>query len=183
MSLESEDIKRVLAICFRIGDGQTSEDLERILSFDMGWMDTETAHDAIKALVFAGWIRDDDGILSPNCELRDVRAPLGWQPRPARLIAPVVNELHTVEKPPTPIATLPVIKPKEEVVDANPRARVEKRLTRYIAKQAGLESEEVNRRAVRKVKALRCCTMWLALCLISREQGLEMNAILDSLTS
>ena len=58
MSSETEDIKRVLAICFRMGANQTADDLERVLSFDMGWMDTDTAHDAIKALTFAGWIKD-----------------------------------------------------------------------------------------------------------------------------
>lgn len=183
MSIEFEDIKRVLAICFRMGDQQTADDLERILSFDMGWMDTDTAHDAIRALVFAGWIKDDDGILSPNCELKDVRAPLGWQPRPARLTAPVVNETYLVEKPPIVITPQPVIKPDDEIVETDPRAKVEKRLIRYIAKQAGLDSAEVSRRAERKVKALRYCTIWLALCLISREQGLEMNAIIDSLAS
>ena len=44
MSEESDDVKRVLAICFRTGATQTADDVERILSFDMGWMDTETAH-------------------------------------------------------------------------------------------------------------------------------------------
>ncbi len=183
MTSESEDIKRVLAICFRMDDSQTADDLERILSFDMGWMDTETAHDAIKALIFAGWIKDTNGILSPNFNLREIRAPLGWQPRPSRLTDPMVNETHIVENPPIKMTPQTVIKPKEEIVETDPRARTEKRLIRFIAKQAGLDSSEVQRRAERKVKALRYCTMWLALCLISREQGLEMNAIIDSLAS
>ncbi|MGY8745921.1 MAG: DUF2240 family protein [Candidatus Poseidoniales archaeon] len=183
MASESEDIKRVLAICFRMADSQTADDLERILSFDMGWMDTDTAHNAVRALIFAGWIKDEDGILSPNCNLRDIRAPLGWQPRPSRLTGPSVNEMHVAEQSPIQITPQPVIKPKEEVIDADPRARIEKRLIRFIAKQAGLDSGEVQRRAERKVKALRYCTMWLALCLISREQDLEMNAIIDSLSS
>ena len=49
----SEDIKRVLTICFRAGESLSADNLERILSFDMGWMDTETAHDAIKGLIFS----------------------------------------------------------------------------------------------------------------------------------
>ncbi len=183
MSAEVEDIKRVLAICFRMGDSQSADDLERILSFDMGWMDTETAHDAIKALTFAGWLKDENGILTANCDLRDIRAPLGWQPRPSRLTDPAVNEMYQTEQIPVPITPQPVLKPKEMVEDSDPRSRVEKRLIRFIAKQAGLESSEVKRRAERKVKALRYCTIWLALCLISREQGLEMNAIIDSLAT
>ena len=70
MSEGSDDVKRVLAICFRTGATQTADDVERILSFDMGWMDTETAHNAIKALIFAGWIKDEGGVLSPNCDIR-----------------------------------------------------------------------------------------------------------------
>ena len=77
MSQEIEDIKRVLTICFRGGVNQTADDLERILSFDMGWVDTDTAHDAIKALIFAGWIIDEGGVLSPNCDIRGINAPLG----------------------------------------------------------------------------------------------------------
>ena len=180
---ESEDIKRVLAICFRMGDNQTADDLERILSFDMGWMDTDTAHDAIKALIFAGWIKDDGGVLTPNCELKGIQAPLGWQPRPSRLTDPSVNESHIVEKPPITIQPQIVVKPKPEIVDIDPRSKVEKRLIRYIAKKAKIDPDEVKRRAERKVSALGYCTMWLALCLISREQDLEMNAIIDSLST
>lgn len=182
MSDEVEDIKRVLTICFRTGGGLSADDLERILSFDMGWMDTETAHDAIQALIFAGWIKDEDGTLSPNCDIRGIKAPLGWQPRPSRLTDPAVNEVHVAEKPPQPIPSQPVIKAKIEIKDSDPRARIEKRLIRYISKQAGLDSDEIRRRAERKMAALRYCTMWLALCLISREQNLEMNAIIDSFT-
>ena len=180
MSAEIEDIKRVLTICFRMGGKQTADDLERILSFDMGWMDTETAHDAIKALIFAGWIKDEDGFLSPNCEIKGIRAPLGWQPRPSRLTDPLVNENHNPEQPPGPIKAQPVILPETEISESDPRARIEKRLTKFISKQAGIDSEEIIRRAERKMKALRYCTMWLALCLISREQDLEMNSIIDS---
>ena len=182
MSADADDIKRVLAICFRTGESQTADDLERILSFDMGWMDTETAHNAIKALIFAGWIKDEGGLLSPNCDIRGVKAPLGWQPRPSRLTDPVVNgDMKTVEEV-VDIPNIPVVK-KTQIVsssDSDPRARMEKRLAKFISKQSGIELEEINRRADRKMKALRYCTMWLALCLISREQDLDMGPIIDS---
>ena len=185
MSQEIEDIKRVLTICFRGGVNQTADDLERILSFDMSWVDTDTAHDAIKALIFAGWINDEGGVLSPNCDIRGINAPLGWQPRPSRLTDPVVNEvkadkLNIPKKEPKP-----VIDTNKPVVNdgSDPRARMEKRLVKFIAKQSGITGDEIVRRAERKVKALRYCTMWLALCLISREQNLEMNSIIDSFSS
>lgn len=184
MTPEIEDIKRVLTICFRDGASQTSDDLERILSFDMGWMDTETAHDAIKALTFAGWIIDNDGNLSPNCDIRGIKAPLGWQPRPSRLTDPVVNEIKTSEKSVKPIAKPPVIQGKQDETEAtDPRAKMQKRLVKFISKQSGIDVNEIERRAERKMMALRYCKMWLALCLISREQDLEMNSIIDSFSA
>ena len=185
MTPEIEDIKRVLAICFRDGSSQTADDLERILSFDMGWMDTETAHDAIKALVFAGWIIDEEGMLSPNCDIKGINAPLGWQPRPSRLTDPAVNDTGSAQQAEQTADESEVV---EKVVQtdtqpADPRARMQKRLVKFISKQSGIDSDEITRRAERKVKALRYCTMWLALCLISREQNLEMNSIIDSFSS
>jgi hypothetical protein len=185
MSPEIEDVKRVLAICFRDGSSQTADDLERILSFDMGWMDTETAHDAIKALVFAGWIIDEEGILSPNCDIKGINAPLGWQPRPSRLTDPAVNDTGSTQQAKQTADESEVV---EKVVQTDtqpvdPRARMQKRLVKYISKQSGIDADEITRRAERKVKALRYCTMWLALCLISREQNLEMNSIIDSFSS
>ena len=53
----------------------------------------------------------------------------------------------------------------------------------FISKQSGIERDEVERRAERKVKALNYCTTWMALCLVSREQNLEMNSIIDSLSA
>ncbi len=185
MSAESDDIKRVLALCFRTGAPQTADDLERILSFDTGWMDTETAHDAIQALTFAGWIKDNDGLLSANCDIKSIIAPLGWQPRPSRLTDPVVNEGFQPKKKQTEMPKVEVVKKSnsENTSSVDPRARMQKRLAKFISKQSGIELEEIDRRADRKMKALRYCTMWLALCLISREQDLDMGPIIDSFAS
>ena len=185
MSPEIEDIKRVLAICFRDGSSQTADDLERILSFDMGWMDTENAHDAIKALVFAGWIIDEEGMLSPNCDIKGINAPLGWQPRPSRLTDPAVNDTGSAQQAEQPADESEVVEKavQTDTQPVDPRARMQKRLVEFISKQSGIDSDEITRRAERKVKALRYCTMWLALCLISREQNLEMNSIIDSFSS
>ena len=71
----------------------------------------------------------------------------------------------------------------QENKPVDPRARMQKRLVKFISKQSGIDSDEITRRAERKVKALWYCTMWLALCLISREQNLEMNSIIDSFSS
>lgn len=181
MSVEMEDIKRVLAICFRDGVTKSIDDLERILSFDMGWMDTETAHEAIHALVVAGWLKNEDGGLSANCELKGIKAPLGWQPRPSRLIEPVINTSSV-----SPLEENNESQQEEKKTDYpesnDLRAKLERRLVRYISKQSGIDHDEISRRAERKISALNYCTKWLALCLVSREQNLEMNSIIDSLS-
>lgn len=180
----TEDIKRVLTICFRAGDSLSADNLERILSFDMGWMDTATAHDAIKGLIFSGWLNETDGMYSANCNLKGIKAPLGWQPRPSRLTNPTTNEEQQNPRElalkSKPVLPKPVIREIEEIVD--PRSKVEKRLVKYICKQTGLELDEILRRVDRKIRSFRHCTTWLALCLISREQGLEMGPIIDSLS-
>ncbi|MDP6865176.1 MAG: DUF2240 family protein [Candidatus Poseidoniaceae archaeon] len=179
MSNEVEDIRRVLAICFRSEEALSPDDLERVLVFDMDWMNTDTAHDAITALTFAGWLKEDNGLLKPNCDIRGVNAPLGWQPRPSRLTAPAVHDGAEISPEVVEIVEAPVI----HETSPDPRSRLEKRLIRFISAQSGLDKEEVARRADRKVSALRHCTTWLALCLVSRDQGLEMGAIIDSLTA
>ncbi len=182
MSAETEDVKRVLAICFRDGSTKSLDDLERILSFDMGWMDTDTAHEAIHALVVAGWIKNDDGNLSANCELKGINAPLGWQPRPSRLTEPIINQSGGSSEEKI-VETKKEEKKIDDVETNDPRAKLERRLVKYISKQSGIDSDEIVRRADRKVNALNYCTKWLALCLVSREQNLEMNSIIDSLSS
>ena len=189
VSENHEDIRRVLALCFRSGEKQTASEIERILSFDMGWMDTDTAFDAVRALVKSGWIKEEQGFLTSNCRIKGIIAPLGWQPRPSRLLHPVVFELESEE------IKSAVVQPSKELVKQepdvegletkviDPRARVEKRLVKYISKQTDIPQDEIIRRAERKIGALKYCTMWLALCLISREQGLEMNSIINSFTS
>ena len=114
-------------------------------------------------LRFAGWIKDEGGVLSPNCDIRGVKAPLGWQPRPSRLTDLVVNGVvETAVPKDVKIANAPVLK-RTEVIGSNDtdlRARMEKRLAKFISKQSGIELQEINRRAERKMKALRYCTMW-----------------------
>ena len=66
-----------------------------------------------------------------------------------------------------------------EIESTDPRERIEK-LIRYISKQSGIEIDEIKEG---RKNALKYCKMWLALCLISREQDLEMNSIIDSFAS
>ena len=78
------------------------------------------------------------------------------------------------EKPATPIQL------KEEPND--PRAATTRRLMKYIARASGLDTEEVQRRANRKQRALVHVTGWMALALVARDQGLDMDSVIQALS-
>jgi len=50
-------------------------------------------------------------------------------------------------------------------------------LIELIASQSGLDNKEVVRRAQRKRRALGPVTLWMALALVAREQGLDMQSV------
>ena len=187
---ESEDIRRVLAICFRGVLELDALDIERILSLDMGWLKPDEATTAVQALIKAGWLTGAQESLSPIEDFSSSSTPLGWFPRPQRLLNPnpfsrndaepteEVNETPlaaTTEKKSTPVAVL-----KEETND--PRASTTRRLLKYIARASGLETEEVQRRATRKQRALVHVTGWMALALVARDQGLDMDSVIQALS-
>ena len=187
---ESEDIRRVLAICFRGVSELDALDIERILSLDMGWLKPDEATTAVQALIKAGWLTGAQESLSPIEDFSSFSTPLGWFPRPQRLLNPNPFSRHDVEpteeinkttlppskeKKPKPVAEL-----KQETND--PRATTTRRLLKYIARASGLEAEEVQRRATRKQRALVHVTGWMALALVARDQGLDMDSVIQALS-
>ncbi len=187
---ESEDIRRVLAICFRGVSELDALDIERILSLDMGWLKPDEATTAVQALIKAGWLTGAQESLSPIEDFSSFSTPLGWFPRPQRLLNPDPFSRFDVEpteevkettlppskeKKPTPVSKL-----KQETND--PRATTTRRLLKYIARASGLEAEEVQRRATRKQRALVHVTGWMALALVARDQGLDMDSVIQALS-
>ena len=187
------DIRTVLAICFRDGKPLDAIDVERILSFDMEWLSPDDAEIAVQSLISAGWLCGEENALTPSINLSGITAPLGWFPRPSRLTNPVsiklneqtnqtiapelVDEVNTIKA----IATkkIEIVTPQEDHSD--PRVKLTKRLTKFIAKTSKIEIEEVERRANRKHKALAVATNWMCLALVAREQGIQMQEIVDAL--
>ena len=189
MSSENEDIKRVLALCFRGQETLDAMDLERILSFDMGWLTPDQATEAVQALIRAGWLTGDEESLSPVDHFQDSVTPLGWHPRPERLYKPIAYHEESdgseiVDEKPVDVPKAEQKKsiPNLQTADDDPRARTTKRLLKFIARSSGLSSEEVQRRAARKQRALQHVTAWMALALVAREQGLEMNSVIEALS-
>jgi hypothetical protein len=186
-----EDVRRVLAICFRDGKPLDALDVERILSFDMEWLSPNDAEIAVQSLISAGWLSGPEKSLTPSISISGITAPLGWFPRPTRLTNPVsvqmIDEAETKEKQVAePIATAltPIAKTNINTSGGNsadPRDKLSKRLTKYIAKTSKINAEEVERRANRKQKALAVATNWMCLALVAKEQGIQMQEIVDAL--
>lgn len=194
MREEVEDIRRVLTIAFRGTDGLSAQDFERTLSFDMEWVAPHEAETAVKALHAAGWLKQEGGLLVPTVRLGNVNVPFGWFPRPSRLLQPVPasnasepatqNEAEPQHRRATtaPVQSATTSSRHESTRDTgDPRAKLLQRVIRYVARQSGLEKEELSRRAERKRAAFDLITPWLAYALVAREQGLEMDDIVEAL--
>ena len=188
---DAEDIRRVLAICFRGEFELDAMDIERILSLDMGWLKPDEAATSVQALIASGWLTGGQENLSPIDDFSSSVTPLGWYPRPQRLIHPVPYTRAEASTPDsedepriTEVATQPAettpLQLKEEAND--PRAATTRRLMKYIARASGLDSEEVQRRATRKQRALVHVTGWMALALVARDQGLDMDSVIQALS-
>ena len=187
-----DDIRRVLTVCFRDGKTLSDIDIERILSFDMGWLTPIEAGTSVRALIDSGWLTGDIESLKPVIEDNDISTPLGWFPRPSRLINPVVFDSSAFEinqsknKPKAAVNSITEKSVEElEVVfkadSRDPRARLESRLKKFVSKKSKLPVEEIERRTQRKKQALGMVSEWMCLALVAREQGLAMNDIVDAL--
>ena len=186
-----EDIRRVIALCFRGIKKMSDIDLERVLSFDMEWLSPDQSEQVVSKLMETGWLVGDRDELSPNFEIKDVSTPIGWFPRPSRLMSPIDFGTSTTDEVDKSKSQPAKAKP-ETTVDAkvplpssstDPRSKLSSRLMKYIARQTKIPVEEIERRAERKQKALGYATMWLSLALIAREQNLVMEQIITALSS
>lgn len=189
-SEDVEDVRRVLAICFRDGEALDALDIERILSFDMEWVNPSEAEKIVQALIGKGWLRGEENALQPTVSLRDVQSPLGWFPRPSRLLHPVhANESQEPpadSKPEQVVATpAPEKTPSlnHATSSSDPRAKMTQRLSKFISKASEISLEEVERRAKRKQHALQYASTWMCLALVAREQNLSMKEITDALAT
>ena len=186
------DICRVLSLCYRGVEVLSDLDLERILSFDMGWLTPEDAETAVSALIDKGWLVGNRDELTLSGEIEEKETPPGWFPRPTRLTEPVKFTVVKQDSTPTmgednigadkQTIAVPIAKPNSHEMN-DPREKLAGRLTKFIARQSKLSVEEINRRATRKKQALVYVSNWFCLALVAREQGMEMESIVSSLSS
>ena len=184
-----DDVRRVISLSFRGQEGISDLDLERILSFDMEWLSPEEAEIAVSKLIDAGWLTGNRENLVPAFDARSISTPIGWYPRPSRLLHPVeFKQIKHSDETPEEETIAPSVKQPKQVVIAStksidPREKLANRLKKYISRQTKIPIDEIERRTERKQKALTYASNWLCLALIAREQGLEMEQIVASLSS
>ena len=195
MSDDVDDVRRVLTMAFRGLEHINRFDLERWLAFDMEWRPPHEAEQAVTALVQASWLTESGPDVSLQADLGEVEVPLGWFPRPSRLLKPI-HAVSTQVEPKGGLAekarlSTPPVESKEPSsaaspvdntdISGDPRAKITARMKRFVARSSGIDAVEIQRRADRKQKVFHHITPWLALALVAREQGLDMVEIVEAL--
>ena len=172
----------------------TREELSRIWSLELQWFTPQEADLIADRLSERGWLVETEGGLSPPLGLELPRPSLGWSPLARRMIDPPEFKRHTppaqthpIPREPTEVVVEPLApkqQPMPRISDPEPTSMPPDRaegsipgLISMIGEKSGLENKEVIRRAQRKRRALGQVTLWMALALVAREQGLDMHAV------
>ncbi|MAR24969.1 MAG: hypothetical protein CMA46_00120 [Euryarchaeota archaeon] len=185
MGTIDDEIRRIIHATF--SNSITSElpydELVRIWTLDMQWMNPGMAPQIIDKLCETGWLTNSNGRLSPNQNVIPLDPPFGWSPIVRSLLTPPELVVKPVEQPRILIPE-GVVKSQIEVVTNQkyPPDWAEasiKPMIAWISQESGLPMKEVVRRAQRKRRALGPVTLWMALSLVAREQGLNMSKIAE----
>ena len=167
----------------------TRDTLSRIWSLELQWFTPEESMSIIGHLCSTGWLIDNADMISPAYGFVLSRPPLGWRPLPNSILSvpELVLEQQLVEKQPSepiPIQRSPEPKISDPERNNLPLDRAEgsiPSLIEIISTSSGLQNKEVLRRAQRKRRALGPVTLWMALALVAREQGLDMNGVVSAI--
>jgi len=172
------------------GGVTTSGELSRIWSLELQWFTPEEANEVVAVLIERGWLTESDGRISPSIGVDLSRPPLGWRPSRLRLLGiPVLSESPTTPPVREPVTKAPdKPKPMPRISDPTPSNLPPDRaessipgLIAMIADSSALANKEVMRRAQRKRRALGPVTLWMALALVAREQGVDMHDVTSAI--
>ena len=138
----------------------------------------------------AGWLKAQGQNLCLAVDIGAVDVPFGWFPRPARLLNPAQasGSEEGVEHERTVAINASERRRHPRGPDDRPnppslttRGRGSRAVASFISRQSGLDAEELQRRAERKINAFQLITPWMAYALVAREQGLVMDDIVKAL--
>jgi hypothetical protein len=190
MSDESiDEISRLLFVSFSDSSQVEISDMIRLWSLELQWMGPDDAKVAIDNLSESGWLIDENNLLKSAEGVEEIQPSLGWRPI-----------YRLISKPPIFVPDGNITSKVEEIVeshivvnviqsDSQPAQVIDRppdrsegnipKLIKLISHQSRLENREVVRRAQRKRRSLGPVTLWMALALVAREQGLDMIEIVS----
>ena len=183
MSDESiNEIQKLIFVSFSEDKKLSISDLERLWSLELQWMMPEEASLVIRKLIQSGWLVLENNLVSPVNLDKQYFPSLGWQPMLRIISSPPIfisESVSSVEKVDieSEIVVNVIQSEKNPSPSSHPPDRSESNiptLIRFIAKKSKIDNREVVRRAQRKRRSLGPVTLWMALALVAREQGLDM---------
>ena len=149
--------------------------LTRFWSIDTQWMSFSDADKLIDELIKKKWIINDNLSFYPNFNIDLENINFGWRPKNSILL-----ELPEMSHKPKQEINKQRI-PKTFVTSEESLTSKERRLAKYISAKTGILKDEVIRRAKRKKRSLGQITNSLCLLLIAKEQGMEMNELIEAI--
>ena len=178
-----EEVRKLIFVSFSEEEKLSIDDIIRLWSLELQWMEPEEASIIVDKLIESGWLKKVESQVSPTINVKEIHPDLGWQPMLRLLSSPPTfnSESNTTDIEKIEIKSEIVVEIKEskqiESTRNYPPDRSEHNipnLIRYIANKSKIENREVVRRAQRKRRSLGAVTLWMALALVAREQGLDM---------
>ena len=127
------------------------------------------------------WITNKNNYFSFNSSLVLTQPPLSWKPNLNDILS--ITEFNN----PSGITGNPLVNEKILISESNHLDKNDvnygddkmNKLLNFVSKKSELSKREVIRRSERKKMALGPISLWMAVCLLAREQGLDMNKIID----
>ena len=178
----SNEISKLLFSTFTDGFPFLNKDeIIRIWSLDLQWFNPDDSMLLFSHLLDNKWIIKSNNYFSYNPSLILIQPPLSWNPN--------LNDILNISEfnKPSGIKVIPL--ENEEIItsesthlgkdDVNYNNEKMIKLLNYVSKKSELSKREVIRRSERKKMALGPISLWMAVCLLAREQGLDMNKIID----
>ena len=181
-----EEISKLLYVSFQDVRGENfgGSDLARLWSLDLQWLSPKESSVLMERLCSTGWLVGDDESLDISPGVETISPTLGWRPLIGdlgKIPEPIIilrekkmeNTLPSQRRTST---MAPSLIPSSENIQ---KKKIGPEIVSHVSKSSGLSEEEVIRRANRKRRALGPISMPIAICLLAREQGLEMSTIVE----
>ncbi len=153
--------------------------ITRHWSIDTQWMSYNQAEALINEMIEKEWLIEDNSILKPNIKINFESISFGWKPKEN-----IHNKLPKNNNE-GGFETIQELK-KKDVKEIKSPSIIEltspqRRLVRYISANTGILKDEITRRCARKKRSLGQITTNLCLLLIAKEQGMDMQELLEGI--